>query len=146
MAAINVRDPRVARAVLMELERRRRAKNPPVFRDPNFPKQTAFQEDPARLKAAQCTRRAGKSYGLAVKLVSQKAQNLLVRIEPGMPEVFGVPVALSLPDRPYDGKDVGMYLMLVLLPPLRLDLDLLLARLVVIGLRDFLIRHGSPHF
>lgn len=63
MAAINVRDPRVARAVLMELERRRRAKNPPVFRDPNFPKQTAFQEDPARLKAAQCTRRAGKSYG-----------------------------------------------------------------------------------
>lgn len=68
MAAINVKNPDVARLVLMELERRARQKKPPVFRDPNFPKQTAFQEDKARLKAAQCTRRAGKSYGVGLWL------------------------------------------------------------------------------
>jgi len=31
--------------------------------DQNFPKQTSFINDPSRLKAAQCTRRAGKSSG-----------------------------------------------------------------------------------
>lgn len=37
------------------------------FRDPKFPKQDAFVTDPARYIAAQCTRRAGKSNGLALR-------------------------------------------------------------------------------
>lgn len=36
--------------------------------DDNFPKQKAFIEDPSKLKAVRCTRRAGKSYGLGLYL------------------------------------------------------------------------------
>lgn len=36
---------------------------PPDFFEGSFPEQQAFIEDPARLKLALCTRRAGKSYG-----------------------------------------------------------------------------------
>lgn len=39
----------------------------PLKLDPNFPKQNAFIEDPSRFLAAQCSRRAGKTNGLAVK-------------------------------------------------------------------------------
>lgn len=35
----------------------------PEFLDTNFPEQAAFIRDPAKLKAAICTRRSGKSYG-----------------------------------------------------------------------------------
>ncbi len=49
---------------------RRRAKPEIDFLDGCFPEQRAFLEDPAKMKAALCTRRAGKSYGvgaLAIK-------------------------------------------------------------------------------
>ena len=36
--------------------------------DDSFPKQAAFIRDPSRLKAARCTRRAGKSYGIGLYL------------------------------------------------------------------------------
>lgn len=39
--------------------------------DPNFKKQTDFIEDPARFKAALCTRRAGKSMGVGVYLLRE---------------------------------------------------------------------------
>lgn len=35
--------------------------------EPNFPKQNLFVEDPARFLSAQCSRRAGKSNGLALR-------------------------------------------------------------------------------
>lgn len=43
-------------------------KKEPRFYDPVFAAQTAFLEDPARLKAVLCTRRSGKSYGAGLML------------------------------------------------------------------------------
>lgn len=42
---------------------------PPVFYDAKFPKQAAFLRDEAKLKAAQCSRRAGKSMGIGMWLL-----------------------------------------------------------------------------
>jgi hypothetical protein len=46
-------------------------KPPPVFIDESFTAQAAFIRDPARQKAALCTRRAGKSYGVALYLYKE---------------------------------------------------------------------------
>lgn len=48
---------------------------PAHFLDPAFPQQSAFISDPSRLKAVLCTRRAGKSYGLARYLLKVAAEN-----------------------------------------------------------------------
>ena len=47
----------------------------PVFLDPAFPHQTSFVADPAKLKAALCTRRAGKSYGAGSYLLKEAWEN-----------------------------------------------------------------------
>lgn len=39
----------------------------PIVLDPNFPKQNAFVEDSSRFIDAQCSRRAGKTNGLAIR-------------------------------------------------------------------------------
>lgn len=57
--------PERARAILAEAARR---KTPSPLRQACFPKQRAFLDDPARFKAALCTRRAGKSYGIGAWL------------------------------------------------------------------------------
>ena len=41
------------------------------FTDPNFPKQNNFILDSNRFVAAQCSRRAGKSNGLALRFLAQ---------------------------------------------------------------------------
>lgn len=61
-AAFKLETTEQARALLAEVRRRTIAR--PQFVDVNFPKQAAFQNDPARFKAMLCTRRAGKSYGI----------------------------------------------------------------------------------
>ena len=56
----------VRKSLLTEVAARRLAKGATrvtEFLDPNFPAQTAFISDPAKLKVALCTRRSGKSYG-----------------------------------------------------------------------------------
>ncbi len=40
-----------------------------------FPEQRAFLEDPSRMKAALCTRRAGKSYGMGVLAIKTAQEN-----------------------------------------------------------------------
>lgn len=47
----------------------------PMLLDPNFPKQAAFIEDPAKLKALFCTRRAAKSYTGGLGLVDAATEN-----------------------------------------------------------------------
>lgn len=47
---------------------------PPAFIDENFPKQAQFMRDPAKRKAAKCTRRAGKSFGFG-RILFQEAWN-----------------------------------------------------------------------
>ncbi len=55
-------------AAIVKRIRRRRAYQPqPITLDPSFPKQNAFVLDPARYLDAQCSRRAGKSNGLALR-------------------------------------------------------------------------------
>ena len=48
------------RKVLTEVHRRKTLVN--LLRDSLFEEQLKFIDDPAKLKSAQCTRRAGKSY------------------------------------------------------------------------------------
>lgn len=48
---------------------------PPDFLDRDFDEQCAFIEDPARLKVALCTRRAGKSYGDGLYLFREAFEN-----------------------------------------------------------------------
>jgi len=55
---------------LVELAKRR--KNKPVWLTPGFDAQNKMIEDPSRLKAVQCTRRAGKTYG-AVQYACKEA-------------------------------------------------------------------------
>jgi hypothetical protein len=52
------------RKVLTEVHRRKTLVN--LLRDSLFEEQLKFIDDPAKLKTAQCTRRAGKSYGFGV--------------------------------------------------------------------------------
>lgn len=49
------------------LNRRKNHQPQPIDLDPLFPKQNAFVEDPARYIDAQCSRRAGKTNGLAIR-------------------------------------------------------------------------------
>jgi PBSX family phage terminase large subunit len=46
-------------------------KREPVFKDAAFAAQTAFLEDPARMKVVLCTRRSGKSYGAGLMLMRE---------------------------------------------------------------------------
>jgi len=55
-------NPSQARALLQERQKRKSGQI--QWLKSSFPEQTAFIQDPARLKAALCTRRAGKSYGM----------------------------------------------------------------------------------
>src|SRR5688500_6955999 len=56
--------------LLAELERRKRPQRDPLaFLAGLHPKQKAFVEDPAKFKAAVCSRRAGKSEGDAAWLL-----------------------------------------------------------------------------
>jgi len=48
---------------------------PPQFIDEEFPAQAAFIRDPSRQKAALCTRRAGKSFGIACYLFKEAYEN-----------------------------------------------------------------------
>lgn len=54
------------RALLLECASRVRPKVD--WTNPAFPAQNRFLQDPSRFKAAQCTRRAGKSYGVGLML------------------------------------------------------------------------------
>lgn len=56
-------------SVLVELKRRKEkaADVKPIQLDPNFPAQNAFINDPSRYIDAQCSRRAGKTNGLAYR-------------------------------------------------------------------------------
>ena len=49
------------------LAKRKALLNKPILLDPRFPKQNAFVESKAKTLAAQCSRRAGKSSGLALR-------------------------------------------------------------------------------
>ena len=61
---------------LRELLRRRKERaNLPSLLDGKFPAQESFISDPKRLKAALCTRRAGKSYGCALYLIKEALEN-----------------------------------------------------------------------
>lgn len=53
-----------AQAKLILQEKRKRESNVIPWLQSSFPQQTKFIEDPSRLKAALCTRRAGKSFGV----------------------------------------------------------------------------------
>ena len=71
-------DAEVARRLLDELKRRAEKKAPaniPDIFDAKFIKQTEFIKDKCRLKAALCTRRAGKSYGAGLYLCDQAQRN-----------------------------------------------------------------------
>lgn len=46
-------------------------KKEPVFKDQAFAAQTAFLEDPARMRVVLCTRRSGKSYGAGLLLLRE---------------------------------------------------------------------------
>lgn len=59
---------RQASRVLREFERRQSL--PRVLIESAFPVQRSFLDDPARMKAALCTRRSGKSYGIGLSLFS----------------------------------------------------------------------------
>ncbi len=48
-------------------KRKQAQKSKPILLDPSFPKQNAFVESKAPFLAAQCSRRAGKSSGLALR-------------------------------------------------------------------------------
>lgn len=62
--------------MVSELERRKATqKAKPAFLDKRFPKQTAFIKDPALKKAALCTARAGKSYGVGLYLFKEAYEN-----------------------------------------------------------------------
>ncbi len=64
-----------ALAILAEISRRAEANRPVDLIDRTFPKQAAFLESPARFLAGFCTRRAGKSYGIGLKLCQSAVNN-----------------------------------------------------------------------
>lgn len=65
----------VSKKAIRQAERRREAKKlaasdeRPIELDPLFPKQNAFILDPARYIDVQCSRRAGKTNGLAIRFI-----------------------------------------------------------------------------
>lgn len=63
-----MRPPINENKALIEFLRRTKSKAFVDLTDPNFPRQREFIRDPARFKAAQCTRRAAKSYADGIGL------------------------------------------------------------------------------
>jgi hypothetical protein len=57
------------KGIELELRKRANVKIVPIILRDDFPKQKAFIEDPNRYVAAQCSRRAGKSNGLAIRFL-----------------------------------------------------------------------------
>jgi PBSX family phage terminase large subunit len=68
-----VRTAEQAAAVLEETRRRRLAKSDLL--ESAFKQQRSFIEDPSKLKAALCTRRAGKTYGIGLYIFKEAIQN-----------------------------------------------------------------------
>lgn len=64
-----VQDPEYARRVLAEAAERAKRKKRVSLDDLLFGNQLAFVKSPAKRKAAVCSRRAGKSYGVAMQLI-----------------------------------------------------------------------------
>lgn len=62
-------DKKLAALAAQELLRRRKAKEP--IRDESFPKQLAFVDDHSTFVGACCTRRSGKTVGLAYKFINK---------------------------------------------------------------------------
>lgn len=65
----NVPKELLEQLALKELIRRRAERDPGNVLDPNYPEQNAFVIDTSRMIAAQTTRRAGKSTGLAKRFI-----------------------------------------------------------------------------
>lgn len=63
-----------ARGAARTLKRRLLAKPVPIDLDPRFPKQNDLINDPARYIVAQCSRRAGKTNGIALKFFKTMAK------------------------------------------------------------------------
>lgn len=61
-------------AAKKRLKKRQDYQPKPIDLDPGFPKQNAFVEDTARYIAAQCSRRAGKTNGLAIRFFKTMAK------------------------------------------------------------------------
>jgi len=59
--------PSQTAALVEAINRKAANKSTPVTLDPNFTKQNAFINDPSRYISAQCSRRAGKTNGLAYR-------------------------------------------------------------------------------
>lgn len=64
-----------SRKVLEDLVGTTRGIDPEVIFDPNFPQQTGFIKDDARLKALFCTRRAAKSYTAGLYMIYECLTN-----------------------------------------------------------------------
>lgn len=75
MAAKRPIQQSAAQATLILKEQRRRSIAKSTLLDSAFKEQRAFIEDPSRFKAAVCTRRAGKSYGIGLYLVREALLN-----------------------------------------------------------------------
>lgn len=67
-------NPETARRLLKELSERRLSSDKDLV-DNKFKSQAAFIRDPAKFKAALCTRRAGKSYGAGLYLCNEALKN-----------------------------------------------------------------------
>jgi hypothetical protein len=61
-------------AATKELKKRKSYQPKPIELDPLFPKQNAFIEDTSRYLTAQCSRRAGKTNGLAIRFFKTLAK------------------------------------------------------------------------
>ena len=66
-------NPTVAKAILKELNKRKGLQ--PNWFTPDFTAQNDFIQDDAKLKAVQCTRRAGKSYGAGLYAFKEAFEN-----------------------------------------------------------------------
>lgn len=62
--------PTIEDQLIAEFIAKRKASHLDKFVDPNFPKQAAFVRDSSRFVSAQCSRRAGKSNGLALRFLA----------------------------------------------------------------------------
>ncbi len=64
-----------ARRMLMLRRKQRPTIDPESLFDPSFPQQKRFADDPAKLKALFCTRRAAKSFTAGLYMVSEALKN-----------------------------------------------------------------------
>lgn len=76
---LNLISPDIAKEILREIKRRKTSTD---ITDHDFPKQAAFVTDRSRLLAGFCTRRAGKSFGIGLKLYNACLQH------PGVSNVY----------------------------------------------------------